>query len=114
MPHPTLLYDGVCGLCNRFVQFILHRDRRATFRFASLQSDVAAKILSRHGLSPNNLDMLYVVVNLDARVPNELLLCRSQIGYLFCEFTFLLLMEREASHASQPRGRSASGALFPG
>ena len=24
--HPILLYDGVCGLCNRLVQFILRRD----------------------------------------------------------------------------------------
>ena len=98
MAHPILLYDGVCGLCNRFIQFILYRDRRATFRFASLQSDVAAKILSRHGLSPNNLDMLYVVVNLDARAPNELLLSRSdavfftlkQLGAFWRSTAFLL------------------------
>ena len=32
MSHPILLYDGVCGLCNRFVRFILRRDRNALFR----------------------------------------------------------------------------------
>jgi predicted DCC family thiol-disulfide oxidoreductase YuxK len=39
--HPILLYDGVCGLCNRLVQFILRRDRSGVFRFASLQSPFA-------------------------------------------------------------------------
>jgi predicted DCC family thiol-disulfide oxidoreductase YuxK len=75
MPHPILLYDGVCGLCNRFVQFILRRDRAALFRFASLQSPIAARILARHGVSPTALDTVYVVLNHD--LPNESLLSRS-------------------------------------
>jgi predicted DCC family thiol-disulfide oxidoreductase YuxK len=59
--NPILLYDGVCGLCNRLVQFVLRRDSRARFRFASLQSDYAIRILQRHGLDPQDLDTLYVV-----------------------------------------------------
>jgi predicted DCC family thiol-disulfide oxidoreductase YuxK len=75
MSHPILLYDGVCGLCNRFVQFILHRDRNAVFRFASLQSAIAASILARHGANPNAIDTVYVVVNYE--LPEEYLLSRS-------------------------------------
>ncbi len=75
MPAPILLYDGVCGLCNRFVQFILRRDRNAIFRFASLQSAVAARILARHGANPTDLDTVYVVVN--PELPGEYLLSRS-------------------------------------
>src|ERR1700730_5736236 len=75
MPHPILLYDGVCGLCNRFVQFILRRDRKAIFRFASLQSPIAARILNRHGVNPTYLDTVYVVINQE--LPNENLLFRS-------------------------------------
>jgi predicted DCC family thiol-disulfide oxidoreductase YuxK len=71
MPHPILLYDGVCGLCNRFVQFILRRDRNAMFRFAPLQSDFASAILARHNLNPSALDTVYVVVNPDSQNPNE-------------------------------------------
>ena len=74
-PHPILLYDGDCGLCNRFVQFILRRDRNATFRFASLQSALAASILARHGASPTDLDTVYVVINHE--LPDESLLARS-------------------------------------
>lgn len=40
--HPVLFFDGVCNLCNNTVQFILKHDKRAVFRFASLQS-VAGK-----------------------------------------------------------------------
>ena len=76
MPHPILLYDGVCGLCNRFVQLILRRDRNAMFRFASLQSALAARILARHNLNPSDLDTVYVVLNLDSG-SSELLLSRS-------------------------------------
>jgi predicted DCC family thiol-disulfide oxidoreductase YuxK len=60
---PILLYDGVCGFCNRLVQFTLRRDRRAIFRFAALQSALAARILARHGINPSKLDTFYVVVN---------------------------------------------------
>jgi len=75
MSHPIFLYDGVCGLCNRFVQFILRRDRNAIFRFASLQSSVAARILTRHGANPTDLDTVYLVVNHE--LPDEYLLSRS-------------------------------------
>jgi predicted DCC family thiol-disulfide oxidoreductase YuxK len=59
--NPILLYDGVCGLCNRLVQFALKRDHRARFRFAALQSTYATRILKSHGLDPPDLNTLYVV-----------------------------------------------------
>lgn len=78
--HPILLYDGVCGLCNRLTQFILRRDRAGIFRFASLQSPLAAGILSRHGLNAADLDTVYVVLHYDpskADSQTESLLARS-------------------------------------
>ena len=56
MGNPILLYDGVCGLCNRSVQFILRHDRNAIFRLASLQSAIGRTILARHGANPDDLD----------------------------------------------------------
>jgi predicted DCC family thiol-disulfide oxidoreductase YuxK len=78
--HPILLYDGVCGLCNRSVQFILRHDRKARFRFAALQSTFAAPILRRHGANPAELETVYVVVNHEPTKqdqPEEALLARS-------------------------------------
>jgi predicted DCC family thiol-disulfide oxidoreductase YuxK len=80
MSHPIVLYDGVCGLCNRFVQFILRRDRNEVFRFASLQSSFAGSILARHGANPVTLDTVYVVVNYE--LPDEYLLSRCAAAIL--------------------------------
>ena len=73
--NPILFYDGVCGLCNRAVQFVLKRDGEDRFRFASLQSNFAAEVLRRHGASPQQLDTVYVL--LDRGEPGERLLVRS-------------------------------------
>ena len=42
----VVLFDGECNLCNRAVQFVLRRDRRARFRFASLQSPAGRRLLA--------------------------------------------------------------------
>jgi predicted DCC family thiol-disulfide oxidoreductase YuxK len=75
-PKPILLYDGVCGLCNRFVGFILKHDHHDHFRFAALQSPFAHAILERHGLNPDALDTVYLV--LDFGEPTEHLLARNE------------------------------------
>ncbi|HEV2761830.1 MAG TPA: DCC1-like thiol-disulfide oxidoreductase family protein [Pyrinomonadaceae bacterium] len=45
---PVLLYDGVCGFCNKSVQMILAHDRRNELRFAALQSDFGRAVVERH------------------------------------------------------------------
>lgn len=47
---PILLFDGVCNLCNASVQFILIRDAKALFRFASLQSPTGQALQKFVGL----------------------------------------------------------------
>jgi predicted DCC family thiol-disulfide oxidoreductase YuxK len=39
-----ILFDGVCNLCNGFVQFVIRHDKKGVFRFASLQSAYAASL----------------------------------------------------------------------
>lgn len=73
-PNPILLYDGVCGLCNRLVQFVLKSDRKDVFRFASLQSRLAEQILLRHRLRSESLETVYLV--LDFGLAEERLLSR--------------------------------------
>jgi len=58
---PILFFDGVCGLCDHFVQFVLRRDRAARFRFAALQSAIAGETLARFGRSAADLDTIYVL-----------------------------------------------------
>jgi len=80
MPEHLILYDGVCGLCNRFNQFVLKRDTAGTFQFASLQSDLARSLLAAYGKNPAKLDTLYVIVNYESGSP--LLLSKAR-GALF-------------------------------
>src|SRR5262249_19445846 len=57
----TVFYDGVCGLCNRLIQFLLRRDRRDRFRFAALQGGYARKVLAEHGRNADDLDTMVVI-----------------------------------------------------
>ena len=45
----TILFDGVCNLCNGFVRFVIARDPAARFRFAALQSPAASALLREAG-----------------------------------------------------------------
>jgi predicted DCC family thiol-disulfide oxidoreductase YuxK len=74
-PNPIVLFDGVCGVCNHSVQFLLKRDTHDRFRFASLQSEFSSRVLTRHGIDPNDLDTIYIVKNYDQA--DEVLLARS-------------------------------------
>lgn len=59
--HAIVLFDGVCNLCSGLVQFIVPRDPEGTFRFASLQSDVAADLVESCDVSTDELDSIVVI-----------------------------------------------------
>ena len=40
-----MYFDGVCNLCNRFVDFVIRHDRNRRYRFASLQGETATRRL---------------------------------------------------------------------
>ncbi|MFT3684351.1 MAG: DCC1-like thiol-disulfide oxidoreductase family protein [Phycisphaerales bacterium] len=49
--HPVLLFDGVCNLCSRTVQFVIRHQQQAadtpgTLRFGTLQSPAAERLLA--------------------------------------------------------------------
>jgi predicted DCC family thiol-disulfide oxidoreductase YuxK len=50
--HALILFDGVCNLCNGFVQFVIAHDRRGRFQFAALQSTAGQRTLAEHGATP--------------------------------------------------------------
>lgn len=61
--HPTVLFDGVCNLCEGTVRFIIRRDKHAAFRFAVLQSDVAQKLMSDYRYAEDELSSVLLVVD---------------------------------------------------
>ena len=50
VPSDIILFDGVCNLCNGFVQFVIRHDAAGRFRFAALQSAAGQAVLTTHGL----------------------------------------------------------------
>ncbi len=42
-----ILFDGICNLCTGAVQFVLKRDKKSQFRFASLQGEYGQQVLRR-------------------------------------------------------------------
>lgn len=67
-PH-LILYDGVCGLCNRVTQFVLRWDRDGVFKFVSIQSPRGQEIITSFGANPADLDTFYVVAGFDGTQP---------------------------------------------
>lgn len=53
--RPVLLYDGVCNMCNRFVNLFLDIDKEEKFRFSALQSPTGRALLSLSGRSPDDI-----------------------------------------------------------
>jgi predicted DCC family thiol-disulfide oxidoreductase YuxK len=55
-----VLYDGECGLCNRFVRFLLVRDRSGRLHYAALQSPRAVHEFGVRGITPPNATMAVI------------------------------------------------------
>jgi predicted DCC family thiol-disulfide oxidoreductase YuxK len=61
MSTPILLFDGVCNLCNGFVQFLIKRDPEGIFRFASLQSEAGKELLEQFGIPQDEINTVVMV-----------------------------------------------------
>ncbi len=57
-----ILFDGVCNVCSKSVQFILKRDPSRHFRFASLQGDRGQELLKEYGIGPET-DSIVLIEN---------------------------------------------------
>lgn len=52
MAGPVVVFDGECALCHGAVLWIIRRDRRGLFRFASSQSPVGCELLAKAAAGP--------------------------------------------------------------
>ncbi|MEI7669427.1 MAG: DUF393 domain-containing protein [Pseudomonadota bacterium] len=57
-----VLFDGVCNLCNGFVQFIIKHEKKNKLMFASLQSEAAKKILVANNENPAQLNSVVLII----------------------------------------------------
>lgn len=54
-----ILFDGVCNLCNGVVVFLIKRDKKALFRFATIQSGTGELLLERYNIKSKNTTLYY-------------------------------------------------------
>lgn len=48
LPERLVIFDGVCGLCDSTVQFLIDHDEAATLRFTPMQGETAAQVRAKH------------------------------------------------------------------
>ncbi|MEJ7627787.1 MAG: thiol-disulfide oxidoreductase DCC family protein [Ferruginibacter sp.] len=61
--QPIILFDGICNLCNRSVQFVIKNDPAGLFKFTPLQGNTGKKILSDFKLSTLHFDSFILFEN---------------------------------------------------
>jgi predicted DCC family thiol-disulfide oxidoreductase YuxK len=61
MANFIVLFDGVCNFCNGAVRFIIERDPKAQFQFASLQSHPAQALLKKLYFEQADLESIVLI-----------------------------------------------------
>jgi predicted DCC family thiol-disulfide oxidoreductase YuxK len=61
--HPIIVYDGYCGLCTGWVQFVLRHDRQALYRFVSAQSPLGHALYVHYGLDPKDYETNILIMD---------------------------------------------------
>jgi predicted DCC family thiol-disulfide oxidoreductase YuxK len=59
--HAVVVFDGECAFCNRWVDFLLHFDRRDVFRFTARQSESGTAFSRQAGLPEGGIGSIIVV-----------------------------------------------------
>lgn len=62
MKKAIVLFDGECHFCNGAVQFIIKRDRKGFFQFASLQSEIGQQLLLKYDVD-RKIDSIVVIAD---------------------------------------------------
>ena len=91
--HPVILFDGVCNLCSASVQYVIKHDPQRIFRFASLQSSFAQKILSNHNLKINDYNsfVLFTDNKIYTRSTAALLVAKKLKGFIRFSYAFIIM-----------------------
>ncbi len=90
--YPIVFFDGVCGMCNRFVDFLLPRDHRGVFLFAPLQGETA-----RERLDAADVENISTIVLIDEQgvyrrsTAVVRILCRLGLGWKITGFLLAMI-----------------------
>lgn len=57
-----ILFDGVCTLCNNAIDYIIKKDHKDQFVFASLQSDIGKELTKERGIDTSQVDSMILII----------------------------------------------------
>ena len=91
----VILFDGVCNFCNFWVNFIIDRDDKDLFRFASLQSEFGLSILRKLNLSTKDFDTFVLIESKEYFIKSTaaLKVVKDISGWLKILYPFIILPE---------------------
>jgi predicted DCC family thiol-disulfide oxidoreductase YuxK len=91
--HGIVLFDGVCNLCNGYVNYVIDHDKTGHFRFAALQSEVGTKLAAEHGIDTAALSTVILIEDGQAYVRSSaaLRICRRLSGPLKLLWPFIFV-----------------------
>ena len=97
--NPIIVFDDTCGICNKWVRFILKWDEKKKFKFTSLKSQFAKNIYQNHSL-PLDLDSIIYYCDDEVWIKSEAILkILKDLGgvyQFFCIFKIVPLKIRDS------------------
>lgn len=56
-----ILFDGVCNLCNSSINFVIKHDKKDSFRYAPLQSEVGKQLMGERNIDSSELNSIILI-----------------------------------------------------
>ncbi len=85
----VILFDGLCNMCVWSIQFIISRDKKDIFRFASIQSDIGKKLIINHSIDVKNNDSIILIQDGNIKYRSSAVLC--VLNYLSTIWKILII-----------------------
>ena len=54
-------FDGICGICNEWVDFVIRIDEKRALRYTPLQSEAIGPYLVQFGIDPKKLETIVFI-----------------------------------------------------
>jgi predicted DCC family thiol-disulfide oxidoreductase YuxK len=90
--HPVIYFDGICNLCNASINFIIKRDPKGHYKFASLQSEYAVENLPDELTRVGQLPTLVLIdKNIKTRSTAALTIAKHLSGLWPLIYIFIIL-----------------------
>jgi len=89
-----VFFDGVCNLCNRSVQFLIRKDSKQKFLFASLQSNFAQNFFMERNFKTKSDSVIFFTNNQFYEKSTAFIMIMSELGGFFKLFTILYVVPK--------------------